>query len=510
MSEIEYDHRMFSAYTPLRNYLRKQRLVESLQAVYHHILLQQFNVPLPGFVQAPVGYKDARGMSEFIGFHISPWELETIAKEILINSPKFGTPESLISLPQLIKTINKLKFLEEESSKLYATASNVLVELHRIAHRQFTWQHQPSMGDIAQYWKIYSNPELSKVIEIATGLTVDRLFTISMSLLGSFIKHFVLWYPPRINIDGVTTSDLDSYLAHFSKSYESLSVILKKEQQMNQKYAYAYNSLRAYPIVKINLDGKIGLICPVPTLLFRRVTEGIYYEICSTNGFDSAFGEAFQEYIGGVLRSCNPKAILLAEEKYGKSEKRTTDWIFGDDDALLFVECKAKRLTLEAKINLTDLSELEKQLVKLAEGIVQIYKGIKEYQSNKFPQLQYNEKIKIYPVIVTLEEWFFFGDVLKPKLDAFIKTKLKDADLDVCMASKYPYTVSSVGGLNMLATISSKVSIDDILREKILDKDKLLWHLDTYLQNKYPDELKQYEVYGKKEFSDFVDSKTNE
>lgn len=507
-TDSDNDDRMFSVYTPLRNHLRKEKLIDSLQAIHYHILLQQFNKPLPSFIQAPIGYRNARGMKEFIPFHIAPWEIEVIAKEVIINSPKYGAIKSLAEWHQFSQVANKLKDLEEKASKLYATKENVLVELHRIAHRQFTWQHQPTMGDIGQYWKIYSNPDLAKLVEKALGLSVDKLFMISMAMLGSFINHFLLWYPPQINIEGLNASDLDLYLNHFSKEYQKLSSVLKTELEMNQKYAYAYNSLKAYPIIKIAVDGRVGLICPVLTLLFRRITEGIYYEICNADKFNVLFGNAFQNYIGGMLKNSNPKAILLAEEKYGKPEKRTTDWIFGDNGTLLFVECKSKRLTMEAKINLTDLKELEKQLDILAEGIVQIYKSINDYNSNKFPQLKYDSKVKIYPVIVTLEEWFLFGDVLVAKLDNFIKARLKGVGLPGKMLVNYPYVVSSVGGLNMLATASSMVKIDDILHEKTTDKDKRMWHLDTYLQNRYHNELESYEVYGKKEFDEFIESRT--
>ena len=192
MSTTDYDNRMFNVYTPLRNHLRKMKLVDSLQAIHYHILLQQFNKPLPNFVSAPIDYRNARGMREFIPFHISPWEIETLAKEVIINSPKYGASKSLSDWHQLSQVINKLKALEENASKLYTTKSNVLVELHRIAHRQFTWQHQPTMGDIAQYWKIYSDQDLSRLIENSIGLTVEKLFIISMVMLGTFLEHFVL------------------------------------------------------------------------------------------------------------------------------------------------------------------------------------------------------------------------------------------------------------------------------------------------------------------------------
>jgi hypothetical protein len=503
---MENDSQLYNSYTPLRNHLRKEKLIESLYAIHSHILHQQFNKMLPQDVSAPSGYRNAKTFRDFIQFYLEPWELELIAKEVILNSPHFGANKSLKEWHQMAGVVNKLKALEGKVSELYTSKDNVLIEVHRLAHRQFTWQRNPNTGDIAQYWKLYSYKGLSEIVNNEIGIPVNKLFLISMSLMGNYLNHFILWNPPQINVNNISPNDLATYLEHFSKDYEELQVKLKNELQINQKYPYAYHSLKGYPLIKMDIEGRQALICPVLTLFFRRITEGLYYEIYKAKDFDAHFGNSFQEYIGGMLnKSSSDNTYLLAEQLYGKPKKRTIDWIFGDKSALLFIECKAKRLTLEAKVNLTNTTELEKQLNILADGILQIYKNINEYKLGNYPHINYDSKKNIYPILVTLEDWFLFGDALVPKLNNTVEKKLTEVRLPKKMLQDYPFTVCSAEGLNMIATISKSFSLDKILHEKTSSSEKGLWHLDTDLKNRFSNEMASLITYGEDEFNEFID-----
>jgi hypothetical protein len=77
---------------------------------------------------------------------------------------------------------------------------------------------------------------------------------------------------------------------------------------LDEGFAYRYSSLRAYPIVQFSHGGVDEIACPVPTLLFWRITTGLYYSLKEQPGFPTAFGESFQAYAGEVLqqRIVNP------------------------------------------------------------------------------------------------------------------------------------------------------------------------------------------------------------
>ena len=52
-----------------------------------------------------------------------------------------------------------------------------------------------------------------------------------------------------------------------------------------------------------------------------------------------------------------------------------------------------------------------------AGAVVQTYRTIRDYRANHYPQLPYALGRRIYPVIVTLEDWYLFGQELPVRLD---------------------------------------------------------------------------------------------
>lgn len=498
------EDKIYSVYSTFRNQLRHMKLIESLDAIHSHLLHQQFRKSLPTRVGAPAGYRNSKKPNDFISYSLHTWELEILAKEVLINSPYYSDYKSLQDWNQMAKAVNKLKAIDEEIAKQYITRKNVLLELNRIPHRQFIWQRNPSVYDIAKYWKIYRWPKLSRIIEKELEISLDKLFLISMSLIGGFMNHFIIWYPPNMDVVGVDTQDLDKFLNRFCKGYEEIKYILKEELQLNEKYNYAFHSLKAYPLVKINIKGRAALICPVLTLLFKRITDGIYYEICSVKEFNTHFGDAYQDYIGGAINiNKSSTSFLLTEEKYGKPEKRTADWILGDDTAVVFVECKSKRLTFEAKMNLINTDALDAQLDILAESVVQVYKSAIDYKNDKYPHLKYDSNKKLYCIISTLEDWYFFGDVQMPKLNQLIRDRLLKENIPPEIIEEHPYFISSTDGINIIAQATNEDSLSKIFEEKYNDKDKRMWQLETYLSNKYPKSWRKVKIYGEEDYEKF-------
>jgi hypothetical protein len=48
--------------------------------------------------------------------------------------------------------------------------------------------------------------------------------------------------------------------------------------------------------------------------------------------------------------------------------------------------------------------------------VVQVYKTIVDYQGGQYPHFAYEAERKIYPVIVTLENWRMFGPAMLDRL----------------------------------------------------------------------------------------------
>jgi hypothetical protein len=266
---------IFEAYKPFRNAIRKLGLADSLAVIRAYMCNLQFNQNIPSDCEVHRDYA-AAAHSEKAAW-ISEFQLETICREVVLHAKEFGrTEDTLKEWKTLARTVNRLIDLEEVIAGR-RLPDLFMQELHRMAHRQFPWQaFRPTAENITRYHMIYGHPPLTGIIQTATGLLPEGLFLFGMALLGVFINNFAQSYPPNIQIPGLSLDGLDRFLSHFSRGLPDLKVLLQDEHQMNDRFVYAYHSLRAYPIIRMKYQGRECLVCPIPTLLFWRFTGGVY------------------------------------------------------------------------------------------------------------------------------------------------------------------------------------------------------------------------------------------
>jgi len=496
---------VYSLYTPLRNCLRNLRLDESLLGIHAHSQFLQFFNPLPQYIVGdPPGYRSITKFSDLLNYHLFPWDLALLCKEVLINSGDKLSSVSLLDWRYVKSSTDKLKDLQNNLSKEYSTSENVLLELFRISHNTFRWQRKPTMDAPARYWRLFSYQNLYEIVEKEIGLTMEDIIVIGMGLLGFYQNKIALNYPPKIELPEVNQQKIDIFLSHFCLDFLQLREKLKQEQQYDDKFLYSFNSLIAYPLIKKSWDGHESIICPIPRYLYERITDGIYYETCKAEGFDHAFGSAFQEYIGDVIKTVYTVGNIYKEDTYNKGDK-TVDWIIDDNSSTLFIECKTKRLTSGAKAALLDISKLLSDLDILADAVVQVYKTMDDYKKGSYPHITYDPKKRTYPVIVTLEEWFVFGDLIVGKINEIIMNKLRAIGLNEDVVLINPYLIVSTATFEKLVYFINVHGIDEVLKEKSTDVDKKFWDTDQYLHDKYPSEISNTGCPFVQELEDRID-----
>ena len=238
----------------------------------------------------------------------------------------------------------------------------------RISHRQFIWQQGRLNGQwIIRYYKLYNTPTIDKISQQATGLSIDHIYLIGMTFLGIFFEQPFVTRPTKVELPGVDEEHVERFLRFSSLDLVGLGAKLRAENALDEGFAYRYSSLREFPLIRFSNVGLNQIACPIPTLLFWRITMGLYYALKDEDGFSTAFGRSFQDYVGQVLnhRVGHQGIQLIGEAEYhvGKDRKDTADWIVRQgDDAALFVECKTKRLTWASKADLAHLSALDRDI----------------------------------------------------------------------------------------------------------------------------------------------------
>jgi hypothetical protein len=479
---------VFQSYKPLRNRIALLSVEEALAVIWAYChYLQTNDFQFPKEIEVDRGYLALEIPQKWI----SEWVLELIAKEVILNAGVVASKgRSLRKWKTLSEIVNALKSLENEIYGAYGSPKDILVEFLRIAHRQFIWQgNPPNSISTMRYYKIFNRTEIDKICEEKIGLNVWEIYMCGIGCMGLLLSHPAIAIPFKTEIKALTIEKFEKFFTFTSKPIAALKAQLKPEQQYNADFAYAYSSLRAFPLIRMTYQGSEALVCPLMTLLYWRFTGGLYYELIGVPEFANAFGDGFQDYVGEVIeRACSDPFKRLGEVEYtvGKAKKRSVDWIVADETAALFVECKSKRLSLGAKVSLSDPKPLEGDIDSMAAAVVQLYKTISDYRENAYPHFPAEGDRRIFPAIVTLENWRMFGPVMLNKLTEAVARRLASEGLAPELVEQMPYSVWAIEELEVGLQIMRANGIAGVIEGKLNDPQKREWDWHGYMTNQYP------------------------
>src|SRR5258708_34586194 len=128
---------VFREYKPIRNKIALLSVEDALAVIWAYCQhLQVDNFRFPKEVEVADSYLKA----DFPQKWISEWELELLAKEVIINASTVASKSrTLRTWKTLSELISSLKDLENRIYGAVGSPQHVLIELIRIPHSQFIW-----------------------------------------------------------------------------------------------------------------------------------------------------------------------------------------------------------------------------------------------------------------------------------------------------------------------------------------------------------------------------------
>jgi hypothetical protein len=478
---------VFEEYKPIRNKIGLLAVDDALGVIWAYCqFLQLDNFTFPKSIEVLPSFLH----DEFPQRFVSEWELELLAKEIILNGgPVARKGRSLRTWNTLSEIVNSIKDIENRIYGHFGSPDKVLFELSRIAHRQFLWQMKPiNSASTIRYYKIFNRPGIDEICRETIGLTVWQIFMCGTAVMGALLNRPAISTPFKNQINGLSIDNFEKFFAFTSKPIADLKTALKAGQQYNSDFAYAYNCLRTYPLVRMTYGDSDCYVCPLLTLLFWKFTGGLYYELIGHPKFGNEFGDGFQQYVGEVIdKTASSKMDKFGEQPYwiGKLEKKPVDWIVADEHSALFLECKAKRLSWGAKASSSDTAHLEADIDSMASAVVQIYKTLNDHLNGLYTHFPFKEGRKIFPAVVTLENWRLFGSLMLTKLNDAVKVKLEA----VCLPSHYltdmPYSVFAIEELEIALQLMGVEGIGNFIDGKTSFSDKQQWDWTGYMNERY-------------------------
>lgn len=491
------DTNIYNDWKPFRNYLRQTDVWSDLYVIHAYAVRRMMLNTQSSF---PSDIEPHPWLDKPYAF--LPWELETLAREVIISAEiNPNAKYSFKKSKDLATGINHLKRLENLIAKKFINDKNIRQEVSvRLAHRQFKYQEDsPNLESLVRYAKIFNYPDIAELVKQKIGLYPKQISIIGGALFGNTLTYFqTLYNPTEFSLPDVTWDDYQVFVDKFALSISELrsKLINSSERRIDDTFLYAYHSMYNWPLIKDSSeDGTPFVTSPLPVLLYWRISSGLYYDIYNLKGFDNAFGNAFEAYVGEALKTIHKGSsskIFPGEENTPKSPNRT-DWIIDQKNSALFIESKTKRLTMGAKVTLMDDDELFKQLDILGDAVKQSYLSYFAYRDNlhRSPRYKFDASKKYYLAVTTLERWHLMGEQLD-MLDEIVKDKLETSGIDPSIIIEVPYIIAPITDLELLAFLARKYSITEIVQPYIDDAQTKGWEFHSYLNEKFKSKTTDY------------------
>ncbi|MDP3555944.1 MAG: hypothetical protein Q8T03_01145 [Bacteroidota bacterium] len=484
---IEQDDQIFNLYKPFRNQLRQFEVLDSLRVLWAFAGNYSSGNQLPADIEIPGGFNYSDEVSDRKYRGVFDHEIDFLSKEIIINCQKVASRENSLKYKRhLGKLVNYVRQILVEKIDLCQKdfQQDFFLSFNRLVHHQFPWQENTNRQSIIRYYKIFSDEKVNVLVKKITGLSTYEIFLIGFFYFSITSNQFENYLPSNSETRLITIEMLNLFFANYSISISNLKEAMIATQQINCNLFYTYNHLKEKPIIME--DDRF--YCPIPMLLYWQITNGTYYKICNEPHFNNAFGNSFQNYVGEVLNYivtnmavANTK--ILPESSYNKNQNKTSDWIVVDKEAILFIECKTKRMRLDSKTEI-DSTALEKDLHKLASFVVQIYITYMDYASGKY-ELKYDPGLIFVPLVVTLEDWFVaMNPTLKKIVHEEVEVLFEKEKIDKNLLVTNPYFIRSIsdfeGAFQVICEIGIKEYFEKFEKNLLIEKTREFKYIELF------------------------------
>ncbi len=317
---------------------------------------------------------------------IFKWEIETLVL-LLLTTAKYVTkpgPNRLIDCTQfeaMRHATNLLRALENSEYAALPENNDVLMEMHRIGHRQFAWQRGYATWErLYRFAFIYGQGNCAKYFHARNGLTIAEFLQVSFALFA-VLRLWPWTKQPNLGELGIDQMILDRALFLLSRPLnetrvEAKALIDKASAQVPARIAYLPSALRQFPIIRLSEHGT--MISPLPELIMFRATAGLYYDLrTGPQHLMAESNEQFELYTRNIIKEFCPRFDLLPSQDYGlkKSSFTTPDVLLLDGGLIAAViECKAAKLTYEAQFRDNPIVEAANAYTQIIKGITQLWK----------------------------------------------------------------------------------------------------------------------------------------
>jgi hypothetical protein len=474
---------VYENYKPLRNYLRSFGLWSGLRTTYHYMLYLQFGARLPQQLLTQKLQMGASNLAAGLHGHL----VELLLRELILNAAQHGG-RGFDTAPVAFRAMNMIHKVDGGSWGAHESRSgDIMLQLSRIAFKQFPWQDPPTNGSLARYYALYGHPAVAPMLETEFGMTPTELFQMVLLLIEELQHAPTLPLVFLGEAEGSFEDPIRALFGRLSNSASGLRKLIGETQSYDVNWGFGVNPVRQYPLIHAGDVRKV--MCPAPPMLLQRLTDGLYYDLIRADPrFGGAIGKAFEDHVGNVAaRIGRGRFEIRAEQCWGKPERRSVDWIISDPSASLFVECKLGRLDLASQTEIADPPPFVAAIERLSRAVGQVYATLTDALAGAYPHWR-DDGRPIFPLIATFHEWFVFGPFFYAHLDKLVQKEFARRGLDHALCERYPFTICSIAEFDGMLAACHDHSIGTVMSAK-LGREHRQWLMRGFLAERYPGSL---------------------
>lgn len=409
------------------------------------------------------GFPPDAATEGILGPHaIYPWELETLANELL-TTPKgpyrtFATRD----WNAIGGLVNQVRALEGAEYGARRGELNIFVEMGRIGARQFAWQRgYVGIPPLYRNAFIYGQGECAAYLREAASLSPSDMTLVGFSLLAVFYPDPAI--RPATDMElihewGISPDTLRRTLDRIARPIQELQREATLLRDVPVSMAYKPSILRQFPCLRVGHRSRV-LVSPLPDLIMDRVTNGLFYDVIGGGGpVREEIGCRFEAYSVALLSALLPSARFAPGTHYRTPQGpvATPDILMRDEAGAvrLVIECKATRMSVVARFG--EAPGADRGYEEIAKGVMQLWRYFAHCRQRVAPDTLVAD---VQGMILTMDEWFAGRSTVIPEIVARAN-ELADAGAHAILAEdRRPVAFCTISELEMVLATATPESL---------------------------------------------------
>lgn len=314
--------------------------------------------------------------------------------------------------------LNALGKVENAEAGVSLQQINVLDELHRLAQRQFEWQRGfPLLSDLYRSSLIYGGDLAKSEFERIRQISLDTFVQACFSVGASLTTRPFLDKDTSFEIIGLSREAIAQTWQIISLPIEQARSQAIELRSKGGQIAYRPSLLRKFPCIAFG-DSHDVVIAPLPTLVMLRSTAGIFYDLVAAHSATrNEIGNRFEIYVVDLLQTIFSPNDIKRSFKYNSKNGAVDSpdmFLSQNNKVAAIVECKALRMTFEARFGDYPLKDAKSRYDELVRGVIQIWKYRADVRLGIAPAAIFSENT--VGVIVTLDSWLMMSKSMQQQI----------------------------------------------------------------------------------------------